>query len=201
MSLSVRRLSLFSFGTRFLGHVIDRSLMSQRAATRLAHSVFPDETTLTMSGTTRKPLPPALKALKSILDALPPEEASEDEMEAKSVKDFTVRVFNASQRAKSRKPASNFTSNQVGVKVFYPKGEIQRESYRTKDGKVRTQSPKDTVFASDQRTRLQKVPQHHWRVYDLIQQLLVGKVTTYKVICVTLREGSPRSGMPLSTHP
>ena len=26
--------------------------------------------------------------------------------------------------------------DQVGAKVFYPKGEIQRESYRTKDGKV-----------------------------------------------------------------
>ena len=27
--------------------------------------------------------------------------------------------------------------DQVGAKVFYPKGEIQRDSYRTKDGKVR----------------------------------------------------------------
>jgi len=100
-----------------------------------------------------------LKALKPILDALPDEEGSEDEMETMSVKDFTV-----------------------GVKVFYPKGEIQRESYRTQDGK--------------------KVPQHHWRVYDLIQQIPVGKVTTYKVICDTLGEGSPRSvGTALANNP
>ena len=46
-----------------------------------------------MSGTTSKPLPPALKALKPILDALPDEEDSGDEMETMSVKDFTVSVF------------------------------------------------------------------------------------------------------------
>ncbi|KAF9649850.1 methylated-DNA--cysteine S-met, partial [Thelephora ganbajun] len=67
-------------------------------------------------------------------------------------------------------------------KVFYPKGEIQRESYRTKDGK--------------------KVPPHHWRVYDLIQQIPAGKVTTYKVICNALGEGSPRSvGTALANNP
>jgi hypothetical protein len=44
-----------------------------------------------MSDTTRKPLPPALKALKPILDTLPSEEDSEDGMEMVNVKDFTVR--------------------------------------------------------------------------------------------------------------
>jgi len=48
--------------------------------------------------------------------------------------------------------------------------------------------------ASDELTRLQSVPPHHWRVYDLIRQIPVGKVTTYKVICNALGEGSPRSG-------
>ena len=46
-----------------------------------------------MPDTTRKPLPPALKALKPILDALPQVEGdSEGEMETISVKDFTVSV-------------------------------------------------------------------------------------------------------------
>lgn len=50
---------------------------------------------------------------------------------------------------------------------------------------------------------LQKIPPHHWRVYDLVQQIPVGKVTTYKVICDTLGEGSPRSGIspPPSSKP
>jgi hypothetical protein len=81
--------------------------------------------------------------------------------------------------------------------MFYPKGEIQRESYRTKDGKVRPPPPEAAVFPFDELTCLQKVPQHHWRVYDLIKQIPVGKVTTYKAICDNLGEGSPRSGMPL----
>jgi hypothetical protein len=46
-----------------------------------------------MSDTTRKPLPPALKALQHILDALPLEEDSEEETETMNVKDFTVRGF------------------------------------------------------------------------------------------------------------
>lgn len=45
-----------------------------------------------MSDTARKPLPPALKALKPILDALSPEEDSEGEKEMVNVKDFTVRA-------------------------------------------------------------------------------------------------------------
>ena len=39
----------------------------------------------------------------------------------------------------------NTISDQVGAKVFYPKGEIQRESYRTKDGKVSAFVPKGVV--------------------------------------------------------
>jgi len=46
-----------------------------------------------MSNTTRKPLPPALKALQSILDALPLEEDSEGETESLNIKDFTVSIF------------------------------------------------------------------------------------------------------------
>lgn len=45
-----------------------------------------------MSDTVRKPLPPALEALKPILDALPVED-SEDEMEPMGAKDLTVRMF------------------------------------------------------------------------------------------------------------
>ena len=51
-----------------------------------------------MSGTTRKPLPPALKALQPVLDTLPLEEDSEGETEVMNVKDFTVRAFYASLR-------------------------------------------------------------------------------------------------------
>ena len=49
--------------------------------------------------------------------------------------------------------------------------------------------PSDTVPLKG----LQKVPPHYWRVYDLIQQIPAGKVTTYKAICDALGEGSPRS--------
>ena len=84
---------------------------------------------------------------------------------------------------------------QLGAKVFYPKGGIQRESYRTKGGKVPALLP-GRGPSSDEPVPLQGVPSHHWRVYDLIQQIPVGKVTTYKVICDTLGEGSPRSGTP-----
>jgi len=63
-------------------------------------------------------------------------------METVNVKDFTVRAFYASC-------GGNFTPNiildQVEAKVFYPKGEIQRESYRTKDGKVRVFGPGDAI--------------------------------------------------------
>jgi hypothetical protein len=34
---------------------------------------------------------------------------------------------------------------QLEAKVFYPKGEVQRESYRTKDGKVRGLLPNDAI--------------------------------------------------------
>ena len=51
-----------------------------------------------MSGTTRKPLPPALKALQPVLDTLPLEEDSEGETEVMNVKDFTVRAFHTSLR-------------------------------------------------------------------------------------------------------
>ena len=50
-----------------------------------------------MSGTTRKPLPPALKALQPVLGTLPLED-SEGETEVMNVKDFTVRAFYASLR-------------------------------------------------------------------------------------------------------
>jgi hypothetical protein len=34
---------------------------------------------------------------------------------------------------------------QLEAKVFYPKGEVQRESYRTKDGKVRRLLPNGAI--------------------------------------------------------
>ena len=46
-----------------------------------------------MSNTTRRPLPPALKALQSTLGALPPEESSDGETESVDVRDFTVRAL------------------------------------------------------------------------------------------------------------
>jgi hypothetical protein len=48
-----------------------------------------------MSNTTRKPLPPALKALQPVLDTLPPEEDSEAETEIANIKDFTVSLLYA----------------------------------------------------------------------------------------------------------
>lgn len=95
-----------------------------------------------MSDTTRKPLPPALKALQHVLNALPSEEGSEDETETVNVKDFTVSAF-CGLRGRNLEAHRDTISDQVGAKVFYPKGEIQREMYRTKDGKVRTFVPKD----------------------------------------------------------
>ena len=44
-----------------------------------------------------------------------------------------------------RRFVRNTISDQAGAKVFYPKGEIQRESYRTKDGKVRAFVPEGAV--------------------------------------------------------
>lgn len=52
-----------------------------------------------MSDTARKPLPPALKALKPILDALSLE-FSEGDQEIVNIKDFTVRETRVSSRAK-----------------------------------------------------------------------------------------------------
>lgn len=51
----------------------------------------PSLTNPIMSVTTKKPLPPALSALKPILDALPLEEGSDDEMDGVNIKDFSVR--------------------------------------------------------------------------------------------------------------
>ena len=90
-----------------------------------------------MSDTTRKPLPPALKALKPILDTLSLEEGSEDETEVTDIKDFRVRVFPCGE---GRRLILGLIFGQLETKVFYPKGEIQRESYHTKDGKVRALS-------------------------------------------------------------
>ena len=73
--------------------------MSRWAATRLQNPVPHNKPLLTnplttnMSDTTRKPLPPALKVLKPILDTLPLEEDSEGETEVVNVKDFTVRAL------------------------------------------------------------------------------------------------------------
>lgn len=87
-----------------------------------------------MHDTTRKPLPPALKVLQPILDTLPLEEDSEGEMEVVDVKDFTVRGRFTCRGGQTLTPGLIF--DQLGTKMFYPKGEIQRDTYRTKDGKV-----------------------------------------------------------------
>ena len=63
--------------------------MSRRAAMRRSLTNY---LALEMSVATKKPLPPALKALQPILDTLPLEKNSEGETEAASIKDFTVRV-------------------------------------------------------------------------------------------------------------
>jgi len=91
-----------------------------------------------MHAATKKPLPPALKALQPILDTLSLKEDSEGETEAASIKDFTVRVVFV---WRGRKLTPGLISGQLEVKVFYPKGEIQRESYRKQDGKVRAWLP------------------------------------------------------------
>jgi hypothetical protein len=90
-----------------------------------------------MSNTTRKPLPPALKALQPVLDTLSLEGDSEGETEIADIKDFTVSVA----VGEFRKLTLGLMFGQLEAKVFYPKGEVQRESYRTKDGKVRELLP------------------------------------------------------------
>jgi hypothetical protein len=44
-----------------------------------------------------------------------------------------------------RKLTLGLVLGQLEAKVFYPKGEVQRESYRTKDGKVRGLLPNDAI--------------------------------------------------------
>jgi hypothetical protein len=145
-----------------------------------------------MSDTTRKPLPPALKALQPVLDTLSLEGDSEGETEIADIKDFTVSVA----VGEFQKLTLGLMFGQLEAKVFYPKGEVQRELYRTKDGKVRELLPHDAISLLSANQRVcRRYPPHHWRVYDLTQQIPVGRVTTYKVICNTLGEGSPRSGM------
>ncbi|KDQ52025.1 hypothetical protein JAAARDRAFT_40629 [Jaapia argillacea MUCL 33604] len=64
----------------------------------------------------------------------------------------------------------------------YPLTSAERAAFRTKAGKA--------------------VTAHQWAVYDLCRTIPVGKVTTYKYMCIALGEGSPRSvGTALRNNP
>ncbi|KDQ08974.1 hypothetical protein BOTBODRAFT_37501 [Botryobasidium botryosum FD-172 SS1] len=67
--------------------------------------------------------------------------------------------------------------------IYYPLANtLERQTYQTKAGKHLSN------FA--------------WSVYDFVRAIPVGKVTTYKVICDSLGQGSPRSvGTALRTNP
>ncbi|KAF8522387.1 6-O-methylguanine DNA methyltransferase [Gautieria morchelliformis] len=66
--------------------------------------------------------------------------------------------------------------------VQYPLDDATRRVFKTKEGKRPTA--------------------HQWAVYDLVRKIPVGKVTTYKDICVALGQGSPRSvGAALRNNP
>ncbi len=66
--------------------------------------------------------------------------------------------------------------------IYYPLTLSEREVFRTEAGK--------------------RVPPHHWAVYDLIQGIPAGKVSTYKDVCSALGSGSPRSvGGALRNNP
>jgi hypothetical protein len=97
-----------------------------------------------MSNTARKPLPPALMALQPVLDTLPPVEDSEGETEIANIKDFSEHTLRVAE-GECRRLTLGLVFGQLEAKVFYPKGEVQRESYRTKDGKVRGLLPYDAI--------------------------------------------------------
>ncbi|KAF8520025.1 6-O-methylguanine DNA methyltransferase [Hysterangium stoloniferum] len=66
--------------------------------------------------------------------------------------------------------------------VVYPVDEEKRRDFLTTQGK--------------------KITPHQWAVYDHVRQIPVGKVTTYKDVCLALGEGSPRSvGSALRNNP
>ena len=66
--------------------------------------------------------------------------------------------------------------------VYYPLTRSNREAFRTAAGK--------------------RVPPHHWAVYDLVRTIPAGKVSTYKDVCASLGQGSPRSmGGALRNNP
>ena len=82
----------------------------------------------------------------------------------------------------------------------YPLNSSERESFRTKDGKVcniKANQHRNFYFCSTQR-----VTSHQWAVYDYARTIPCGKVTTYKDIATALNEGSPRSiGNALRNNP
>ncbi|KAF8586820.1 DNA binding methylated-DNA--cysteine S-methyltransferase [Ramaria rubella] len=66
--------------------------------------------------------------------------------------------------------------------MIYPQDDESRRMFRTKKGK--------------------KLTTHQWAIYDYARKVPVGKVSTYKNICVALGEGSPRSvGTALRNNP
>ncbi|EGO01422.1 hypothetical protein SERLA73DRAFT_176691 [Serpula lacrymans var. lacrymans S7.3] len=66
--------------------------------------------------------------------------------------------------------------------IKYPLTASERASYKTAAGK--------------------HVTPHRWEVYDYVRTIPVGRVTTYKDICLALGEGSPRTiGSALRNNP
>lgn len=77
----------------------------------------------------------------------------------------------------------------------FPRGNTERQKYRTKAGKVSRRASlivvRIYVFY-----RAQKITQYQWHVYDFILKIPRGRVTTYKVVSEYVG-GSSRSGMLL----
>ncbi|KAG2108311.1 6-O-methylguanine DNA methyltransferase [Suillus cothurnatus] len=79
-------------------------------------------------------------------------------------------------------PVVEETQDLADCKMNYPLSEKDRNTFKTQNGK--------------------RVTPHQWAVYDFTRTIPCGRVTTYKDICVALRQGSPRSvGSALRNNP
>ena len=92
-----------------------------------------------------------------------------------------------------RHSGTDMTTTVVLGDMTYPLTSSQRSSFRTAAGKVRPPPP---LLRSGVLTTMQRVTAHQWAVYDFTRKIPCGRVTTYKHLCRSIGEGSPRSGKP-----
>ncbi|KAI3616997.1 6-o-methylguanine dna methyltransferase [Moniliophthora roreri] len=96
---------------------------------------------------------------------------------------MTITEVTLENLGNANTPDSNETLRTTDSKdeMYYPENAIERDTFKTKDGK--------------------RVPPHHWDVYDFTKTIPRGKVTTYKEVCQAVG-GSPRSvGNALRNNP